>query len=237
MTLMTAGAAAWRRRGGSGPPPPPPGFPEVLAITTGVGASASTTHAIPISAPNAGDLLVVLLNIASSAATFTPPAGTWNSATPRAQGANSLHIFWKAADGSEGSSITFTSSESARRAAIVWRIKAGTWGAVAAETSAAASGNPNPPSLAPGWGVANILWLAVGTTARANTDFTAFPFADNQTEATNTSAGVGTARAAIAACSAEIAADSADPGAFTYTSDFGTDTNVMAATIGVRPAA
>lgn len=213
--------------------PPVGAFPSVLAVTASQNTTASATHVIPLSAPSAGDLIIVLITLSSSGA-VTPPAGTWGSDV-QTQGVNTLHVFWKTATGSEGSTLTFTSADSRRRSSVAIRIASGTWSGIAVDFAPSTDSIPDPPSLNPGWGTEKILWIAAGSVPKDTVSFTAYPYASNQAAATNTAGGIGTSRpASIAVCTSENETSSENPGAFSLTGN-GSSTDAVGATIAVRP--
>lgn len=194
-------------------------------VTDAAVTNASLTSPFSINLPNykKGDLLLLhLYRGGSETQTITLPAGFTKikDEGPVSGSTHRVVIAWKIADGTEGSSISCsstTTSSSATRA-IVACIPGGTTAECSTKVTLTGT-SVDPPSLSPSWGLADTLFLAVcsGTT---NSGFTGNPW----TLVTSTGPSGMAALAAKAA--------SADPGAFT-----GFASMVLAAyTLAVRMA-
>lgn len=149
-------------------------FPTVAASTSGNSGANSTTHTIDIGSPTNGQRVLVLFAYddagGSVTASVTTPASGWtelfaisSNAAGRTGGYNA---WYRDCDGTEGTSITVTTTGSEGSAYIRYTITAGTFDpatapAVATHEGAASSTNPDPPLLNPaGWDVEDTLWFA-----------------------------------------------------------------------------
>ena len=95
-----------------------------------------------------GDLLLVCLDKGSTSATVNALTG-WTELLDEAS-ANGLYIAWRIADGTEGASITLTTSASTRDATIALRISGASTDAPTIGTTATGTDlAPNPPSITP----------------------------------------------------------------------------------------
>jgi hypothetical protein len=137
--------------------------PFILNFAESATATAGTSHVVTLPGGIVpGALLIVLCNKGSTAATFNALAG-WNELVDE-NTAGGMTAWYREADGTEGASVTFTSSANTRSAEIVLLI----WNAAKVaiqppEISAVATGastDPNPPSLTPTGGTKDYLWCA-----------------------------------------------------------------------------
>ena len=128
---------------------------------------------------SSGDLLLVVTTTRNTRA-FTYPDG-WTQLFQTAYGSNMrMGAAYRVADGTEGSTITVTTNDgySAYHAYVVYRITDYTGIPEVSEMETFNNSSPDPPSLAPSWGTANTLWLALagadyGTTVSSYpTDYT-----------------------------------------------------------------
>jgi hypothetical protein len=143
-------------------------IPAVMARATSFVASDGTSHAVTLpSGIVAGELLISAFT-ADGNPTITWPAGWTEFATGNAP-ANvaKISIVYRWTDGSEGSTVTVTTSASEQSSHVTLRIAgAKNPASQPPEASVAASGSsgsdPNPAALTPiGTGAENYLWLAV----------------------------------------------------------------------------
>lgn len=213
--------------------------------TTASGTSHTVSH--PASCCSAGELLIYQMVCANSTKTVTWPGTVtqlFNQTTrgvaagpgcgANGNAADACHtVGYRFADGSEGASITVTTSGAATTCSYaVYRIT-GAHASTAPESAVnplvgSTSANPNPPSLDPsGWGTEDTLWVAAYVVI-SNTAVTSYPtnYTANQLNPHTTGAGLATA-------TRTNSASSEDPGTFTHSiSEVWT-----AYTLGVRPAA
>jgi len=188
----------------------------------------------------AGDLLICLFAYNNgnpfTSAVSTPSGWTSLEHTTMGTGQSRFALFAKVAAGTEGgTTVGFTTNNAEQAAVQVYRIPAASWEGTLAGgiDSAATSGTANPPSLAPGWGTEDILWIAAvsGDNAASN-PVSGYPSnygsGEDETTAGGTIGGwVGSARR-------ELSAGSEDPGTFTVATGGQT---LHSITIAVRPAA
>lgn len=214
-------------------------FPVVAHINSGF-HTGTTSHVLGLP-PNisAGDLLIVMVTF-DGVPTVTWPAG-WNQAANdlfalsngtaiRAEGKK------RTADGTEGGSITVTTSVSEGRSHIALRITGQHSSTVpAVATATGVSTNPNPASLNPAdWDIEDTLWIAyAGHDAGGadDDDITAYP--TNYTGTVIVQSNLDAGGSGCAAAWRNNAVASEDPGTFTTP----TSEDWICATIAVRPGA
>lgn len=200
-------------------------FPTVQTRAT---YNPGTTVALqPVTLPSgiqAGDILI--LACSTNGNVFPQQPAGWKTIinNPGGGGATDrcLVVFSRLADGSEGATVTVDIGTTVPLCALTWRIS----GAEDAE-GASASGSsttPNPPNLAPTWGIEDTLWLAL-TGPRGST-ISAYPGSYTQTRFVNS----GTIL--VAGCERSLRAASENPGTFTKTNDVW-----VAGTVAIRPRA
>lgn len=145
------------------------------AISADFNNGTSHTVSLPASLVS-GDLLMLLGFTSSSSVTWTTPAGWTASSTGAING--TYVIFYKVSNGSEGASLTLTSSISTRMQSYVAQISGFKSGSSPSISSVATGTSlaPQSPSLSPSWGLANTLWFSVVYTSR---QVTSWPLTDN----------------------------------------------------------
>lgn len=148
-------------------------FPAVQTVAESNTTSAGTSHVVTLpSGITAGDLLVVILDKGSTSATINALAG-WTELLDEAS-ANGLYVAYRQADGSEGASITLTSSASTRSAQIAYRISGAenpaTQAPQVATTATGTSATPDPPSITPTGGAKDYLFIAFAGMAGEEAD-------------------------------------------------------------------
>ncbi len=213
-------------------PPVYAGFPSVAATNGGNSGANTTSHTINLpTGINSGDLLIVIVSI-DVVPTVTWPSGWTSTVLFTTAMPNNFATFtaaYRIADGTEGSTITITTSSSEGSAHTSWRITGyqGTpefCGPTTANTS-----SPNPCALTPSWGADDVLWLAV-CGYNGNHSITAYPAnysnTINNRWANSNGTGVGSGERLLNAASE-------DPGAFTLSAS----NDTAASTIAIRGAA
>ncbi len=195
------------------------------AATTAV--SAATTAPV-LNLPTgivSGELLILVIAGISGTA---PTATGWTKLSTAGQ---HDYLFYRVADGSEGSTVTAT-TPSQKTASVAFRVggqgtDTGNWGTNGTSGS-------DPPNWAPGLGTLAFLWIA---TSYTNADSTAsgFPanYSDLQSTISSGGSGGGTTKAGIAVACRRLTASSEDPGTFTW----GTATTPTSSTFDITPAA
>jgi len=196
-------------------------FPTVQGTQTSSTNTAGTSHTFTLPASIAsGELLLLLVSIGSTAATFDALAG-WTELLDESAAAG-LKIIYRIATGGDANP-TFTSSASTRSAGIAFRISfhdSATNAPQIGTTATGSSVNPNPPTCTPTGGAKDYLYIAVcgssGEQADDGTYCTAFPtnYDSNQLEKTCGTAGTNLG-GMIAAATRNLNAASDDPGTFT----------------------
>lgn len=209
-------------------------FPVVAALTTSTESSDVTTHTMNLpSGIIAGSLLMAFVTVDGNPTT-TPPTG-WtslvNSVVGGAGGAQS-NVWYKKATGSEGSTVTFETSNAQASAHIVIRCAAHADVAVQAPEQGSMLGgtdtNIDPPSLTPTGGAKDYLWIAwmSSDTDALGQNVTAYPTNYTAHQTNVQVSGVGGANVAIA--TRELNAASEDPGPFTIANADGYRTRTFA---------
>ena len=205
-------------------------FPQVAAVNGGGNTTNTTSHTVNLpSGIVSGNLLLVFF-ASDGTPTITFPSG-WTQLFQTAGGTDVKFGAWyRIADGTEGATITVTTSASECSNHTSYRI---TGYSGTPEVGTSATGNsttPNPPSLTPSWGAKDTLWFACqgndGSTAT-----TAYP--TNYTNGRNDNNSVSDPTASVATARRELNAASEDPGTFTIA----TARNWVANTVAVKPIA
>ncbi len=214
-------------------------FPQVVNINESATTTAGTSHAVSLPASlSPGNLLIIVLDKGSTAATFDPLAG-YTELVDENLG-NGITVWAHQITGAEGATVTFTSSASTRSAEISYQIAGAQLLALQApELSTVATGasvNPNATACTPSGGVRDYLWITFfgmdGEEADDDTWVTGTPA--NYTNLRQKSCGVaGTSLGGlIGAAHRTATASSEDAGAFTAA----VSANWRAYTIAVYPA-
>ena len=161
--------------------PPAGGAPTVASSTSSNVADNVTDHTVALpSGISSGDLLLAFFCVDAGETPSWP--GDWTVIAHDANGSSTSDIAYKIASGSEGSSITVTTTEE-MSAHAVYRITGDDGNEP--EVSAVNSGtdtNPDPSSLTPSGGSNNYLWIAFECNDDGRGDVTAYPtgYDDNQ---------------------------------------------------------
>lgn len=213
-------------------------FPVVAATNTSTQATNSTSHTVNLpTGISAGHLLLIFFAQDNSGG-GTASASGWTELFNEVdnQSNTRITVFYRFATGSEGSTVTVTTTVTEQSSHASLRITGAHASEVPANAHLAAPGssvNPNPPSLNPAnWDVEDTLWIAtciwdnsVGVTGSAYpTNYSGSQITVNPTSST----GVG-----LMLATRDLAAASEDPGTFTISAS----EQWAAATVAVRPAA
>lgn len=213
---------------------------DVYLITDNITSAQTTTFASSVTSMSvnlppdilSGDLLIAHVGIRNTG-TWTAPTG-WVSLASQLGGGSvgQTDVWYKVADGSEGSTATWTAGVATTAAWQVRRIISwhGTTPPEAAKTNGDSTTAPNPPSLTPSWGAEDTIWLALAGSAANTMNFTAAP--TNYVDLTSTvaSSGGGASNAGSAIRQNNTATE--DPGVFTTSQNRWWS----AITVAVRPA-
>lgn len=196
----------------------PGGFPQVAAHATSNRESISASHAVTLPAGvTPGDLLIAIVRLGGSGTLLTPASG-WTAAVNQ----TNLLIMHRVANGSEGETVTVTSSGQRFFAAISLRIT----GASEGPTAAGALGVTSPLVTA-GWGEADNLFMAVSSTR--NTGVLTPPASYDGVVTSSTGGGQA---AELAVAFRELTAASDTPGEWAFS---GTLQTQVAASLVVGP--
>jgi len=210
-------------------------FPQV---TTSIGTSdvsTTTSHTVNLPASASGRLLLGFFSHDYALGeTVTWPSG-WTALGGDSLGGSQLAVWmevrYKIATGSEGSTMTITTTSSSLAASHVFDITGHAASTSAPEglfTDGQNTANPDPPSLDPaGWGAEDTLWFVCAGHAAGNTTMSSAP-----TNYTNSTADLTTlAGQALFTARRELNAASEDPGTFTLSAAG----SVVPGTVAVRP--
>lgn len=214
-----------------------PDFPQVAAVCGGT-TLAGTSHTVYLPAGiAAGDLLLVFVAADGGASatqniTFPNEGTDWFELFKAGRPATGnpellLGAWYRIADGTEGSHLNVTTTMS-RQTAYTSYLITGCYLELEAATANGMSVSPNPPSLTPSWGAADMLWFAAcGYDNDTTKSITTYPISYTNGRDENTyNCGLATARR-------ELNAASEDPGPFTLS---GAE-QWVAATVAIRGAA
>jgi len=143
--------------------------PTVVSTVTGQTNSGGpgTANAIPYPAGSAGDLVVTYVGYGASGGTTISSWPGWTAlGTQGTYGVTDgfCEAWYRVTDGSEGSTVTVTTSAAVRMTYNVWRFRSFVGVPVAASwainTGGGSSTTGDPPTLTSGFGAVETLWLA-----------------------------------------------------------------------------
>ncbi len=183
-----------------------PGEPTVVSTNTST-SSSTNSHSISLPATYAaGDVLIIIF-FTGGTGTHTTPAG-WSLEASHAGGSffGTTSVFSKTATGSEGASVTISTSGSSSGVHQSYAVTEVSGAVEVTVDNDPNSTPPNPPSLTPSWGSDSDLWLAVCVSDSLN--ITAAP--SNYSDLLQNTGGgirIGSARRSLEAASE-------DPGTF-----------------------
>ena len=155
-------------------------YPVVAGTATSAEVNRTSTHNVDLP-PNiqSGDLLLIFWADASPSTNITPPNG-WNVLynTSQSGGFGTGYrraAYFKVANGTEGSTAVFNTSDIERSAHNSYRILGGTYQGVPASQSvnSGTSTTPDPPSLTSGFGATQTLNGSLLAHAASNSSLTA----------------------------------------------------------------
>lgn len=234
LVLNTTPASAWTTDPVTAPAAPT--FPVLESVTTSATNAPGTSHSILLDdLDSAGELLLAWM-IFNADTTITGMTG-WTALSSNTASPGRSAVYGKIATGSEGTSISATTSTSNAGAFLVQRISNNKGGLVAgtdytvAVAAAATTANPNPPSVTAGWGSANNMFIAACAVRGDNDTVTGYPtnYGSGTGKVTTNGGGGG---ATVGAAVRQLTAATDDPDTFTLSaSEFG-----RAYTIVIRPA-
>lgn len=234
LVLTTSPASPWVTDPVTAPPAPT--FPVLESTTTSATNAPGTSHSILLDdLDEAGELLVAWLMF-NSDTTITGMTG-WTVLSSNTASPGRSACYAKIASGSEGASISATTSTSQAGAFLVQRISNNKGGLVAgtdytiAVAAAATTANPNPPSVTAGWGSDDNLFIAACAVRGDNDTVTGYPtnYGSGTQKVTTNGGGGG---ATIGAAVRQYSSATDDPDTFTLSaSEYG-----RAYTLVIAPA-
>ncbi|HIP73391.1 MAG TPA: hypothetical protein EYH05_18580, partial [Anaerolineae bacterium] len=137
-------------------------FPVVSATNSGVDGANTTLHTINLPANiNSGDLLLAFFCVDGPRTTTWPSGWTKIVDDVAANTFSAVAVAYRVADGTEGSTISVTSSASEQSSHVTYRIT--NWHGASPPEAASAIANtqtPDPPSLTVSWGADDNLFVA-----------------------------------------------------------------------------
>lgn len=146
--------------------------PVVEQVVEGSNNTATTSHTINLPTATAGQLLLILLDKGSTAATFNAHASLTELLDEN--NGNGLYIAYRWMDGTEPSSYTLTSSANTRSAYLCYRISGAlnpsAQAPVIGTTGTGTSATPDPPSSAAPSGTKDYLFIALAGMAGEEAD-------------------------------------------------------------------
>lgn len=217
-------------------------FPQVQTTNSGNSGANATSHTVTLpTGLTSGDLIIVAFAHddagAAVTASVTSPASGWstlvNNRVANDAGTTArVSVFYRWADGSEGASITVTTTGSEGSAYATYRISGADTGTnPEATTNAPSSSNsPDPPNLAPSWGSDDNLFI-VAYGWDGNQSHSSYPANYGSNQLTNRWANNN--GAGIAMATRNLAAASDNPG----TAGISGSEQWAAITIAVKPGA
>ena len=210
--------------------PPSGDAPDIVSSASGADGALLTSHDVDMPSGSGGHILVVTRTARSSGSPTTSAPEGWEKITDGSNATGELSAFVRQADGSEGGSVTFSSSLAVSISWVSLRVS----GASNSSPAEAADGEYNSsdlPSLSPTGGEAAYRWIAVYSHRRGAV-ISAAPteYANLITVATG---GTTTLHCGLGVADRALTAATEDPGQFTVT---GSPAIEYTATIAVRPA-
>lgn len=164
-------------------------YPVVAATNANSDTGNDTSHSVDLPAGiQSGDLLLIFWADRERTSTVTTPTG-WTVLYSQTHGSDRRAIcYYRIADGTEGSTVTITSSGNLRTAHNTYRISAGTYTGIPVAGTPSTGNNeyPNPPNLTSGFGAVPTLWIAAAH-AGSNSTYSYIP--DNYTDLVEVSTG------------------------------------------------
>ena len=203
-------------------------FPSVTSTATSFHTSAVTTHTVNMPSTVANDFIVILA-ATDGLPTTVPPTGFTELFD-----SGGLHVFIKVATGSEGSTVTFSTSAAETSAHIT--LAGNNWfedlaGIEISASASATSSSPDPDSVTASWGSDDNLFIANFAATRGDRTTTGYPSNYTGSNIDNPN-GVGGAGAQMACATRNLAASNDDPGTFSTSGSV----PYVASTIVIRPS-
>jgi len=189
-------------------------FPVDAARATTDGPDGPTVAVNLPGGITAGDILYVVIRIPNAAISITFPNGWIKQTELSGDGNDRTAIGYRIADGTEGSTATFTFSSNIFSAAIVWRITGGDVPTYA-DLVTGSSVNPDSPSHTPVGGAQDTLWLTIGGCEDNIWTITDIPSGYSNSVSVVITGGGGSNAVMVFGASKQANAATEDPGAWT----------------------
>jgi hypothetical protein len=169
-------------------------------------------------------MLLILFGRDEDGGTWTHPSG-WTTLISRLNGGSRTIVYWRIADGSEGSSIT-VSHTGTPDASGHWSCRITGYSGVGDHFQATASDqglttSPDPPSLTPTDGAADYLWICGYHASGNDSDADAFPANYTHLTFTQKYADGTLSEGGLAVAARQLNAASEDPGTFSLVTNNG----------------
>lgn len=204
-------------------------FPAIPNTASGADGSSGTSHTFTLpTGRSVGDrVLFVAVGTNNVAGSYTWPGG-WNEIFDDSSGASvNLSAAYRDCDGTEGATISATTSNSQTCIWVAYLIRGHRAGQAPA-SAVGSSGSVDPPSITPSWGVDDDLVIAACAGRHTSVpDPSAYPANYGLSQLVQVGDG---AAEKLAICARQIHATTEDPGAFTWASL----TESKPATIAIR---
>ena len=202
-------------------------YPVIAAAVNSQTTTDATTHTVTLPVAQPGDLLLVFTTF-DGTPTITWPTG-WTAHYNIGAATIRRQLYYRYADGTEGTSLTLTSSASEEMQARALRVtNANVTSAVEHVNTNGTSANPNSPSLTTTWSSRENLWLSV---AHIDESVTTSAYPANYTIYQDTANSGGASGVTFAISGRTLTAQTDDPGAYTISSS----KFWFASTIAIRP--
>ena len=206
-------------------------FPVVSSTNTTTIGSNTTSHTINLPASiGSGDLILVLFCVDGNG-TATTPTG-YTAVFTNIGSTQRTCLYYRIADGTEGSTISITTSTTQQSSSAAYRITS--WHGTTPPEGATVTGSnttPDPPNLAPSWGAEDNLYICGWGYNDGTTTTTAFSTNYTGSQLSPNSGGAGGTGCAIS--TRDLNGSSDNPGTGTISAS----ENHTAYTVAVRPAA
>jgi len=205
-------------------------FPTVAATATSFNPDHLTNHIVSLPANIAAGNLLIIFFRGGMAGVAATPAG-WTLLCSR----DTSSVFRRVADGAEGATVTVTTAWNGRSAHVTFRItNQDPVNFIAGAFTGADS--LDPPNLAPGWGIADILWLTSASGRRTNYAFTCPANYGNQLNAQSLANSGDNVHVLLSVARRNLTIDAENPATWTF-AGAGSPMNSHASTVGVQGTA
>lgn len=179
------------------------------AVTSDGAPVTSHTVNLPASLVN-GNLLLMVFTAGVAAGTVTATGWTFMTTEGASQ---SITIGYKTSNGSEGATVTVSTTGNTKACTSVYQISGWTGTPEKGTIASGTSTTPDPPNLTPSWGSADNLWIAACAVANNGSIVTAAP--TNYTNLLTQGSTGGSTVIDMASAERQLTASSEDPGTFT----------------------